>query len=95
MATTLQHHQCVGPRSPKLLIVLEGTAADRPRLQEVHGALLMTEHTQVLSTTAGPAVCTQHLQMSTNVVLTIHQLLIDYESDMSDNDGVGGREQGQ
>ena len=55
----------------------------------------MTEHTQVLITTAGPAVCTQHLQMSTNVILTIHQLLIDYESDMSDIDGVSGREQGQ
>ena len=92
MATTLQHHQCIGPCSPKLLPVLEGTAAGRPRPR---GALLMTEHTQVLNTTAGPAVCTQHLQMSTNVVLTIHQLLIDYESAMSDNDGVGGREQGQ
>ena len=55
----------------------------------------MTEHTQVLSTTAGPAVCTQHLQMSINVVLTIHQLLMDYESDMSDIDGVRGQEQGQ
>ena len=55
----------------------------------------MTEHTQVRSTTAGPAVCTQHLQMSTNVILTIHQLWIDYKSDVSDIDGVGGREQGQ
>ena len=26
---------------------------------------------------------------------TIQQLLIDYDSDMSDNDGGGGREQGQ
>ena len=39
MATTLQHHQCVGPYSPKLLTVLEGTAADRPRLQEVEHCL--------------------------------------------------------